>query len=388
MTVPGLKSDAAIVSQLDKIDWNFPRARTWVSALHSLHWFPGNFIPQIPSYLIQSLSAEGDIVFDPFCGSCTTGVEALLLGRQAWMSDFSPVSSLIAQSKLSLLADAGLRKGLMAVEIPPLLRASQPVEQSTKGNIAELREWFHQDTLEQLLRIWAFLARCKDAHVPLEMLFSDTLFACASTLRARTSSGKARRHHWGWVADNVLPKPPIWHDALRYFGDRLYRTKLILSRLGECHSGFMMRKEDVRLCSYESNSVDLVVTSPPYLGMIDYTTANRLTYLWRGWDIAADRLLEVGARSRRNSLSEPGKYLGDIEVAVGQIVRVLKPGGLCAIVIGASRKYPQMALNVVDVFGRHMDLMWGPTGRIPTRRRVSDRKGTAPSEYLCVLRKE
>jgi hypothetical protein len=316
-------------------------------------------------------------------------VEALILGRKAWMSDFSPVSQLISQSKLSLIADPSLRARLLEVEIPPFLMASGQNDFTLNQDPTELRGWFHEDTFEQLLRIWAFLSK-KDEGLrpPLEMLFSDTLFACASTGRARTSSGKSRRHHWGWIADNVRPKPPIWHDALKHFSERLHRTKLIVSQLGQYDAKFQMRREDIRSCSYESGSVDLVVTSPPYLGMIDYTTANRLTYFWKGWDLASDRVGEIGARSRRNSPSEPNKYLQDIEIAVNAISRVLKPDGLCAIVIGASRKYPQMALNVIGVFERHMGLIWGPKGRISTRRRVSDRNGDAPNEYLCVFRKE
>jgi hypothetical protein len=382
-----LKTNNAIVSEMDKIDWNFPRAGTWASALHSLHWFPGNFIPQIPSYLIQSLSTAGDVVFDPFCGSCTSGVEALILGRQAWMSDFSPVSHLLAESKLRLLVDSRLRNRFLEVQIPPLLAAGQTAHPA-HANMEELRTWFHRDTLEQLQRLWAFTANCRDARAPLEMLFSDTLFACASTGRAKTSSGKKRRHHWGWVADNVLPKPPVWHNALKYFEDRLHRAKLVVSQVGECRSKFRLRREDIRSCSFESGSADLVVTSPPYLGMIDYTTANRLLYLWHGWNIADDRAEEIGSRSRRNVLSEPDKYLRDIGTAARQICRVLKPGAPCALVIGASRKYPEIALKVIDVFGQEMKPIWGPIGRVPTRRRVSDRKGTTPGEYICVLRKK
>lgn len=99
-----------IVSALDRVDWDFPRAGTWTNALHSLHWFPGNFIPQIPSYLIELLSQEGDIVFDPFAGNCTTGVEALMLNRTAWISDFSPVSHLISRAKLELLTNQAARE--------------------------------------------------------------------------------------------------------------------------------------------------------------------------------------------------------------------------------------------------------------------------------------
>src|SRR5260370_13094314 len=351
-------SGKGIVSALDRVDWDFPRAGTWANALHSLHWFAGNFIPQIPSYLVELVSGESEVVFDPFCGSWTTGVEAVILGRTAWMSDFSPVSDLISRAKLGLLTDKTGREELHFVELPPLLAASHTTPYSEK-DAPHLQQWFHPDTLDQLSRLWNFIVERKDCTIrtTLEMLFSDTLFACASTLRSRTESGKARRHHWGWIADNVCPKPPQWHDAVGHFEKRLHRAKLITSRLPLYEAGFDVRREDVRTCSYDSNSVDLVVTSPPYLGMIDYTTANRLTYLWHGWDIAVDRVSEIGARFRRNHLAEAEKYLLDVESAVSPILRVLKRGGFCAIDIASPRKYPGMALNVISAFRTQMELV-------------------------------
>jgi hypothetical protein len=387
--MPSIRSgNSEIAAILDTVDWNFPRAGTWQNALHSLHWFPGNFIPQLPSYLVQSLSGHDATVFDPFCGSCTTAVEAIILGRPVKASDFSPVSYLISRAKLTLLTDRIAREELAGFEVPPLLRNSSIPDCS--NNISELRLWFDSDTLAQLSHLWGAIQQYSKARIggTLDMLFSDTLFACASTSRARTASGKQRRHHWGWVADNVLPKPPVWHDAVRYFEERIHRAKVITSGLPLYDARYEIRREDIRACSYESNSVDLVVTSPPYLGMIDYTTASRLTYLWFGWDLVKDRTLEIGARSRRNSPKAQPQYLTDMDAAVSQIYRVLKPGGACAVVIGASRKYPEMALKVIDVFKNRMAIVWGPKERVPTRRRVSDRKGSAPSEYICVLRKE
>jgi DNA methylase len=382
------KSNRGIISALDTVDWNFSRGGTWANDLHSLHWFPGNFIPQIPSYLVQLLSEEGTVVFDPFCGSCTTGVEAIILGRAARMSDFHPLSYLISKAKMTLLTDIVAREEFASFALPPLLSSSGVSGPSAKN--AELIGWFHPDTLDQLVRLWTFICDCPQPRIrnTLEMLFSDTLFACASTLRSPTTSGKPRRHHWGWVADNVLPKPPIWHDAVRLFEERLYRARSITSHLTIHEASFDMRQEDVRSCSYDSDSADLVVTSPPYLGMIDYTAANRLTYLWYGWDMASDRALEIGARYRRNSPAAPEQYLVDIREAVLHVHRVLKRSGFCAMVIGSSRKYPDMALRVIDLFKEKMTLLWGPKERIPTRRRVSDRMGSAPSEYICVLRKE
>lgn len=77
-----MREEADVVRRLNGVDWDFPGARTLGGSVHALHWFPGNFIPQIPAHLIQLLSRPGDLVLDPFCGSGTTGAEAYRLGRK------------------------------------------------------------------------------------------------------------------------------------------------------------------------------------------------------------------------------------------------------------------------------------------------------------------
>ena len=90
---------------LDRIDWNFPGAGTdFPSVTLLMHWFPGNFIPQIPTAFIQALSKPGDLVFDPFGGSGTTAVEAVRLGRKAILSDCVIACVLISAGKLAVQA--------------------------------------------------------------------------------------------------------------------------------------------------------------------------------------------------------------------------------------------------------------------------------------------
>jgi hypothetical protein len=104
--------------------------------------------------------------------------------------------------------------------------------------------------------------------------------------------------------------------------------------------------------------------------------------------MSADRNLEIGARCRRDRKNEVAEYSDSIAASAREVVRVLKPGSFCAIVIGASRKFPDMAMNVVKTFAEELRLVWGPTGRVPTRRRISDRMGSEPTEYICVLKKD
>ena len=92
-----------ILSRLDRIDWDFPGSQTVPLSVHALHVFPGNFIPNIPFHLIQILTKVGDIVFDPFCGSGTTGIEAVRLKRISIQSDINRVGLLMTNAKFFAL---------------------------------------------------------------------------------------------------------------------------------------------------------------------------------------------------------------------------------------------------------------------------------------------
>src|ERR1700726_3088958 len=102
-----------VLQQLDKVDWNFLGSRTLEQSVHSLHWFPGNFIPEIPSFLAQIISKPGDTILDPFCGSGTTGIEALRLGRHSLLSDINRAGLQVTEGKLAFLQGKDLSDDLL-----------------------------------------------------------------------------------------------------------------------------------------------------------------------------------------------------------------------------------------------------------------------------------
>jgi hypothetical protein len=382
-----------IIQTLERVDWDFPGSGTPLKSVHSLHRFPGNFIPQIPMYLIQLLSASGAWVLDPFCGSGTTGVEAIRLGRRAWLSDANRASIQVTRGKIAAIVApeiAGALRTLLQELIWEELLRSHRFGRNNEGSAPELQAWFYDDTLAQLRYIWDLVENAPDNNLRavLELIFSDTLFACASPAGAPTSTGRRRRHHWGWIADNVRPKNPAMQNAIGAFRERLVHVIDVLETVEAASwDAVTIQREDARALSMANSSVDLVVTSPPYLGMIDYALANRLTYLWMGWPLHEDQQVEIGARYRRDKRSALDEYLQSMSQAVHHIVRSLRPGGYCAIIIGSSRKYPQAANMIVDLFGRELRTVWGPKPRIPSKRRVSERLGREPVEWLCVFRK-
>lgn len=397
-TPPNLSDEACVRARLETIDWDFPGSTTIENSVHSLHWFPGNFIPQIPSFLIQCLSEPGQIIADPFCGSGTTAAEAITLGRAAYALDANKVSVLISNAKCALACRTGIDQVLHSVAEVVAWPLESHLSRSLRhdeGTDIELDAWYHPDTLSQLRVIWRTIQQPEfvAARPVLQMLFSDTLFACASNASPGASrpGRKRRRHHWGWIADNVRPSALNWRDARSSFLLRIERA------LDVCAAGGVLNSAECQplVCygnattlPWADDAIDIVVTSPPYLSMIDYARANRLTYLWFNWSLAADKEIEIGARYRRARKSEFGDYLDSIQLAVSEIVRVLRRGGYCAIVIGASRKYPEATPSVIQSFGRVLRQIWGPIPRTPSRRRISDRKGSEPREFLCVFRKE
>ena len=376
---------------LDRIDWNFPRAGTETESVHSTHWFPGNFIPQIPRSFIEVLSNPGDLVFDPFAGSGTTGLAAAALGRRAILSDRISACIFLTRAKHDIQS-IGLSQRKLSDILAKLTWRHQCVSDifglNGEGSDPDLSHWFAPLTLSQLRFLWGVIEREPDAIARriLTLLFSDVLFACASPGRALTSTGKRRRHHWGWVADNVHPKPPIEHDAIELFEARLVMLPrpLPLESLGEALSV----QQDARRLALSTSCTDLVVTSPPYLGVIDYTRANRLLYTWMGWSFDMERKEEIGARYKRQRQNVVEKYLEEMRICWSEISRVLRPGGYCAIIIGESRRFPGTVDQTVNDLSGLLSKVWGPVTRVASRRRVSDRGANETIELLYVFRKQ
>ena len=77
---------------------------------HNFHPFPAKFIPQIPRIMITEFTKPKDMVFDPFCGSGTTLVEAKLLGRNSIGTDLHPIGYFASKVKTTKISEKHLGK--------------------------------------------------------------------------------------------------------------------------------------------------------------------------------------------------------------------------------------------------------------------------------------
>ena len=296
---PGLPYAEAI-EPLEKVDWDFVDANTGYLT-HSIHPYPAKFIPQIPNTLIQELSSVGETIFDPFCGSGTSLIEARRLGRHAVGVDANPLACLISRVKASPISDSEAAVlAQLAVEIDqaaqatslgklPLFPNLPAFPKVTKRFTFEgMCDWFDEQVIEELSFIKAKCLDLQDSNARQLALtaFSSIIVAVS---RQDSETRYVRR------AKNIQPG-----ETLRQFSRALTNaTQRVLE---------FSQEIDPKLTTHVSNAnvldrpdigqVDLVVCSPPYPNAFSYHLYHRTRMLWLEMDQPRFKQQEIGSHRK------------------------------------------------------------------------------------------
>ncbi|MER9672715.1 DNA methyltransferase [Mesorhizobium sp. M0208] len=149
--------------------------------------------------------------------------------------------------------------------------------------------------------------------------------------------------HWGYVCDNSQPKSFREPDAKALFLTSLHRLAAAYVDRDEqtgssAFPAARIIKEDAAqaLRRFDHDTVDCVVTSPPYFGVADYVKAQRLSMEWFGEDIESVRKTEIGARSKRHRNRALDEYIAELTAVFVEVHRVMRPGGIATVVFGQS----------------------------------------------------
>lgn len=382
--------------QLNSIDWNFEGAWTQ-EGIHGLHWYPGAFIPQIANNLVRLLTKPGEWVLDPFCGCGTTLVESIKLGRPAIGIDCNTLGVLISKVKCSTFSTEMLHSDLDIIRKSThgiLFEFPRSIIDSEK--YSTLSKWFSQHTLTLLLRLWDIIQHETNGS---ELEFF--LVCLSHILKASCSQEK----HWGWIADNVVPKIMKDKDVLtvfvRHCSDMICAFEQFYNRLDtidqtsrDIVSNSVVYLHDCRFPTKITRKVDAVITSPPYPFVTDYTKAHRLSYALFEWNFDQDRQIEIGARWKRTRKKQVEEYKQDIMQAFRNIDPLLKNGGLIGLVIDATKRRRSVLsdsiyVDVADILKKHFG--YENIGKYRKRQfsdqRFVDSKGNQNTEAIVVLRK-
>lgn len=333
-----------LARRIANTDWDFEGVKS-ESRFADFHWQPGKFASQLPAALIGLLSEKKETVLDPFCGSGTTLVEAQRLQRQSIGFDINPISQLIATAKLVRQPSQRLRE-IIEVLITDAESSTFPdifndLEIDSFVPRTVQKKWYTRHVLLSLTSLFESIAEYNGIRSVLaRAAFSSILLSVCREYR-----------HWGYVCDNTTPPldsnrgADVFHcyrSALKQlslaYEERDSYLKLTggsLNHIPNCEAqctDAIMGLQTVSNCS-----VELVVTSPPYFGVVDYVKAQRLSFEWFGLDIESLRRKEIGARSKRHRITAQSDYVKEISAVLREVKRVLKPHRFAAFVIGESK---------------------------------------------------
>jgi hypothetical protein len=296
---------------------------------HSIHEvsYRACFKAQLPEFFIARLTQPGDVVFDPFMGRGTTPVQAALMGRQAFGNDVNPLSTLLSRPRLRPITLQAIRDALRGVDW-------------TKGRIecGDLLAFYHPETLRRLeaLRLWIA------DRAPLGVENPDPVADWIRMVAINRLSG----HSPGFFSGRSMPP----NQAVSVKAQLRINEKLGIQPPERDVAGVILKKTTTLLkdgCAptqvrsslhtgaawdvpgIADATVDLVVTSPPFLDIVHYAGDNWLRCWFAGIDPAV-----VAIDMHKTEAA----WTLMVNRVLREQARILRTGGHVAFEVGEVRK--------------------------------------------------
>ena len=299
---------------------------------HSLHPYPAKFPPPLPRYLLKHYARPGQTVLDPFCGSGTTLVEARIAGVNAVGVDVNGLSVLLSKVKATPLDAAQLDEienfvGEIRNQTLYWTFGNKPAVKVKE--IEGLNHWFQSNVAEEISFLLDKIEERSDKDV------RDFLQIVLSSIIVRVSNQESDTR---FAAISKDTKDCLTFELFAAKANEYAKRIAEFSALATRETTLAITNADSRDLSFlEGESVDLIVTSPPYANTYDYYLYHKFRKRWLGLDVHFAQYNEIGSRREFSSLKkDSSKWNEDLTKCFVQMNRVLKPGGLAFIVIGDS----------------------------------------------------
>jgi DNA modification methylase len=348
--------------------------------VHGLHPYLGKFIPQIVEVFLRKYFERGQVVLDPFCGSGTTLVQANELGVSSIGYDVSAFNVMLSRVKTDKYELPVVRK-----EIKDILgKANQAAKKNPKqmemwdvpfGKLPRskvskeyLCTWFAPRALAELL---AFSDLIGSEGYVYQDLLKVILTRSARSARLTTHfdldfpKEPQTESYWCYKhARTCAPVQEAYKFILRYSLDTLRRIEEYCSIRTE--ASVCVHHEDSREARFES--MDGVITSPPYVGLIDYHEQHAYAYHLLG--LKDVRCKEIGPASNGYSEKARTQYRQGITEVFARMLPSVKTGGRIIVVAGDTYGlYPTIAADL------------GVIEEAEIRRHVNRRTGRRTSAF-------
>ena len=308
--------------------------------MHPLHYvisYRASFKPELPDFFIRHFLLERNkkdaLILDPFGGRGTTLIQANVLGLRGIHNDLNPVSIFLARARQSIPSLAKLIARTKAL----------PLEKGKSGKKLAIPEkdrkrlfpFFEENTLHEIFTLRKLLLQAN--------LYKDKELAYISL----TALSRLHGHSDGFLSVYSFPQISIMPAAQRKNNIRLkqkpeYRPlkpriirklKTDLSKAlpknfnKAAERNLYLQENAYNLHSIDSSSVDLIVSSPPFLNKVDYQKDNWM----RAWFLNLEEKVD---KNPPTMIAELEEWCDFMEAVMREMGRVLKPKAHAIIEVG------------------------------------------------------
>ncbi len=351
---------------------------------HGYHRYPAKFIPQLVERLMDEYLTNGDAsVNDPFMGCGTTVVSAISRGFHASGTDINKVAHLVTSAKATPIPpdclEEKVKRFLSQVrdlsETHSFFPNNQVQPCIPEKHLERIDYWFTKEIRDELGRILALIHREDDLIVRSFLLvaFSHVLKTCS--IWSQSSTKPIR---------DLKKRPTLPYDAIRRHllkmlkGNAQFYKNVPLQVKNKPNKYLNIEIGTAEEQPDQDNSVDLIVSSSPYVTSYEYADLHQLSTLWLDLaddlkeykkkfigtsykqyedkslssQIAVDIVTKMASKSRKKA-KEIEAFFIDMQEVFDESFRILKPGGRCCYVIGNTKLKGVDILNA-EVFAESL----------------------------------
>lgn len=406
--------------------WNFEDANT-KTLTHCFHSYPAMMIPQVAERLIQKYGQNANLLFDPYCGTGTSLVEANVQNINAIGTDLNPLARLIARAKTTPIDIALLDHYLKDFNdwIFSIRFGKIQPDDVFIPQFENIDYWFTKDVQTKLAIIKNYIEKLDDDKIKqfFYVAFSETVRESSLTRNGEFKLYRIKEK----TVNNFNP------DVYAILETKLYRNRMGLlafqnkknnSATSQIYSFNTVHHipEDI----LPSQSVDIVVTSPPYgdsKTTVAYGQFSRLASQWIGFQDAAkldnelmggkrttlitkfdlpilDNMIEQIGNMDEKRAKEVYSFYRDYFSSINHIASVIKKDGYACYVVG-NRRVKSITLPTDEITMeffrmkgfRHIETIIRkiPNKRMPSKNSPTNERGKSETtmnyEFIVVMQK-
>lgn len=407
--------------------WDFRSANT-KRHTHGFHNYPAIMVPQIAGELIDRFCKDAELLFDPYCGSGTSLVEAYIRGIDSIGTDLNPLARLLSRAKTTPLVANELEKHL-TIFSDIVFRSGFGVPLSSDHKIPEITNidyWFDKRIQCQLAFIRNFIAQIGNVRIRdfFRVAFSET-----ARESSWTRNGEFKLYRM--TEEQMLKFRP---DVFAIMEKKLKRAQKGLSELVKDKQG----QASVKVYDFDSvkgipegilkrEAVDIVVTSPPYgdsRTTVAYGQFSRLSNEWLDFREAnqvdrrlmggtgngnipefnckvLDQAIEEITCSDSKRVKDVIGFYCDYKKSIDNVAPLIRKGGYSCYVVG-NRKVKGVVLPTDEITRtfftnngfRHVETIVRniPNKRMPSKNSPTNVPGktdsTMTNEYIVIMQRD